>query len=157
MSNQNIFADGAAGRQGVVDYSVLELSLGFRVRRAQLAILQDFQEVLGDEGIRQADFSVLSVIAGNSGMKQSDVAATLAIQRANFVAIVDGLEQKGLIERRRSDVDRRVYFLHLTDAGTAFLQSLMPKWREHEEKFIGRLGGSEKRDQLIEMLRSISD
>ncbi|MBB4952724.1 DNA-binding MarR family transcriptional regulator [Agrobacterium vitis] len=157
MSNQNIFADGAAGRQGVVDYSVLELSLGFRVRRAQLAILQDFQDVLGDEGIRQADFSVLSVIAGNSGMKQSDVAATLAIQRANFVAIVDGLEQKGLIERRRSDVDRRVYYLHLTDAGTAFLQSLMPKWREHEEKFIGRLGGSEKRDQLIEMLRSISD
>jgi DNA-binding MarR family transcriptional regulator len=157
MSNTNIFADGTADRQGVVDYSVLALSLGFRVRRAQLAILQDFQDVLGDQGIRQADFSVLSVIAGNSGMKQSDVAATLAIQRANFVAIVDGLEQKGLIERRRSDVDRRVYFLHLTEAGVAFLESLMPKWREHEEKFIDRLGGAEKRDQLIEMLRSISD
>lgn len=90
-------------------------------------------------------------------MKQSDVAATLAIQRANFVAIVDGLEQKGLIERRKSATDRRVYFLHMTPAGSAFLQSLMPKWREHEDKFIGRLGGSDKRDQLIEMLRSISD
>lgn len=90
-------------------------------------------------------------------MKQSDVAETLAIQRANFVAIVDGLERKGLIERRRSDTDRRVYFLHLTDAGTRFLESLMPKWREHEEKFIDRLGGSAKRDELIEMLRSISE
>ncbi|HBF30842.1 MarR family winged helix-turn-helix transcriptional regulator [Rhizobium sp.] len=157
MIDHNIFADGTAARQGVADYSVLALSLGFRVRRAQLAILQDFQDVLGDQGIRQADFSVLSVIAGNSGMKQSDVAEALAIQRANFVAIVDGLEKKGLIERRRSEVDRRVYFLHLTEAGTAFLAQLMPKWREHEEKFIGRLGGSDKRDQLIEMLRSISD
>lgn len=152
-----MYADGTAARQGVVDTSVLALSLGFRVRRAQLAILQDFQEVLGDQGIRQADFSVLSVIAGNSGMKQSDVAETLAIQRANFVAIVDGLERKGLIERRRSEADRRVYFLHLTEAGTKFLESLMPKWREHEEKFIGRLGGSAKRDELIEMLRSISE
>lgn len=157
MSNQHIIGESAGGRQGVVDYSGLVHSLGFRVRRAQLAILQDFQDVLGGHDIRPADFSVLSVIAGNSGMKQSDVASTLAIQRANFVAIVDGLEDRGLIERRRSDQDRRVYFLHLTPKGTQFLQELLPKWHEHEEKFIGRLGGSEKRDQLIELLKSISD
>ncbi|TWD54263.1 MarR family winged helix-turn-helix transcriptional regulator [Allorhizobium terrae] len=150
-------AERLADRQGVVDQSVLEISLGFRVRRAQLAIAQDFQDVLGDQGIRPADFSVLSIIAANSGLRQSDVAAILSIQRANFVAIVDGLEEKGLIERRKSATDRRVYFLHMTDAGTAFLQSLMPKWREHEDRFIGRLGGHEKRDQLIEMLRCISD
>lgn len=157
MNNFNMSAEQIADRQGVVDQSVLEISLGFRVRRAQLAILQDFQDVLGDQGIRPADFSVLSIIAGHSGLRQSDVAAILSIQRANFVALVDGLEEKGLIERRKSATDRRVYFLHMTDAGMAFLQSLMPKWREHEDKFIGRLGGYEKRDQLIEMLRCISD
>lgn len=136
---------------------MLAHSLGFTVRRAQLAIFQDLQDVLGARGIRPADFSVLTVIAGNSGMKQSDVAALLAIQRANFVAIVDGLEDKGLIERRRSEVDRRVYFLHLTAAGEQFLAEILPKWQEHEARFIDRLGGVEKRDQLVQLLKSLAE
>ncbi|MGG7518810.1 MarR family winged helix-turn-helix transcriptional regulator [Allorhizobium undicola] len=156
MTNQSVVG-AFAGIHAGVEQSLLAQSLGFRMRRAQLAIFQDLQDVLGERNIRPADFSVLTVIAGNSGMKQSDVAALLAIQRANFVAIVDGLESKGLIERRRSEVDRRVYFLHLTPEGEGFLEEILPKWREHEARFIDRIGGTEKRDQLIAMLKSISE
>ncbi|MCM2291112.1 MarR family transcriptional regulator [Allorhizobium sp. BGMRC 0089] len=157
MTDHFHMEDGAGLRGGLPEYSALSQSLGFRVRRAQLAIMQDFNDVLGGMRIKPADFSVLSLIAENSGLKQSDVAAALSIQRANFVAIVDGLENRGLIERRRSEVDRRVYYLHLTDAGHEFLESLLPKWREHEDKFIGRLGGEGKRDELIALLKSIAD
>ena len=77
-----------------VDYSILSEAVLYRLRRAQLAVVGDFNESLLAYGLRPADFSVLIVVANNTDLKQSDVAEALTIQRANFVAIIDGLENK---------------------------------------------------------------
>ncbi len=80
------------GRRIIINYSVLSDAVGYRLRRAQLAVFQDFGESFVAEGLRPADFSVVLLIKHNPGLKQSEVAEALGIQRANFVAIVDGLE-----------------------------------------------------------------
>jgi DNA-binding MarR family transcriptional regulator len=108
-------------------------------------------------GLRPADFSVLIVVANNTGLKQSDVAEALGIQRANFVAIIDGLEDKGLLQRRRSDSDRRVHYIEMTDEGRSVLGEISEIWKSHEAKLIDRLGGEKARDQLIGLLRRIQD
>lgn len=140
-----------------IDYSILSEAVLYRLRRAQLSVVSDFNESLLEFGLRPADFSVLIVVANNAGLKQSDVAEALGIQRANFVAIIDGLEEKGLLHRRRSDADRRVHFLDMTDEGRAMLDEISEIWRLHEDKLVDRLGGEKARDQLVGLLRRIQD
>jgi DNA-binding MarR family transcriptional regulator len=140
-----------------VDYSILSEAVLYRLRRAQLSVVSDFNESLLEFGLRPADFSVLIVVANNAGLKQSDVAEALGIQRANFVAIIDGLEEKGLLHRRRSDADRRVHFLDMTEEGRAMLDEISEIWRLHEDKLVDRLGGEKAKDQLVGLLRRIQD
>ncbi|KQO75988.1 MarR family transcriptional regulator [Rhizobium sp. Leaf262] len=129
----------------------------YRLRRAQLSVVNDFNESLLAFGLRPADFSVLILVANNTGLKQSDVAEALGIQRANFVAIIDGLEDKGLLQRRRSESDRRVHYMEMTSEGRSMLDEISQVWKEHEEKLIDRLGGEKARDQLVGLLRRIQD
>lgn len=131
-------------------------AIGYHLRRAQLAVFQDFAESFAAQGLRPADFSVILIIKHNPGLKQSEVAEALGIQRANFVAIIDGLEQRGLAERRKSEVDRRVQALFLTSKGEAFVEEMMGTWKTHEDRFIEKLGGVEARDELVELLTRLT-
>ncbi|MES5098884.1 MarR family winged helix-turn-helix transcriptional regulator [Agrobacterium sp. BA1120] len=140
-----------------IDYSILSEAVVYRLRRAQLSVVSDFNESLLAYGLRPADFSVLIVVANNTGLKQSDVAEALGIQRANFVAIIDGLEDKGLLHRRRSDSDRRVHYIEMTEEGRSVLEEISQIWKDHEDKLIDRLGGEKARDQLVGLLRRIQD
>lgn len=140
-----------------VDFSPIDDAVGYRLRRAQLAVLQDFNEAFAARGLRPADYFVLLILSKNPGLKQSEVAEALGIQRANFVAIVDGLEQKGMAERRKSDADRRVQSLYITAGGRSYLDEIQPIVREHEERVIARLGGREAQDQLNALLGKLYD
>jgi DNA-binding MarR family transcriptional regulator len=139
----------------IIDYSVLGEAVGYKLRRAQLSVFQDFSESFAAQGLRPADFSVILIIRHNPGLKQSEVAEALGIQRANFVAIVDGLEARGIAERRKSDADRRVQALYLTPLGEQFAAEMMATWNAHEARMIERLGGPEARDTLISLLEKL--
>jgi DNA-binding MarR family transcriptional regulator len=53
-----------------------------------------------------------------------DVAAELRLKHHSAVELVDRAEQRGLVERRHDDVDRRVVRLHLTEEGRSKLHEL---------------------------------
>lgn len=135
-----------------LDFSVMDDAVGYRLRRAQLAVFQHFNEAFSSKGLRPTDFAVLLLLTRNEGSKQSEVAEALGIQRANFVAIVDGLENKGFIERRKSESDRRVQSLYMTPAGQDYLEELMPIWLGHEQWVLNQLGGVAERDMVNKLL-----
>ncbi|MBD8686722.1 winged helix-turn-helix transcriptional regulator [Rhizobium sp. CFBP 13717] len=140
-----------------VNYSILSDAVIYSLRRAQLSVVNDFNESLLAFSLRPTDFPVLVLVANNCSLKQSDVAEALGIQRANFVAIIDALEDKGLLQRRRSEADRRVHYLEITERGRTVLEEISQVWRAHEGRLIDRLGGETARDQLVSLLRCIQD
>src|SRR5512145_2452640 len=81
--------------------------VGFVLRRIQTAVFADFIASLGQLDLRPAQYALLEVIDANPGLRQSDAAAALGIQKANFVALVRELERRALLQRRRSQADRR--------------------------------------------------
>lgn len=137
------------------DLSVLTKAVGYQLRRAQMAVFQDFSETFTAEGLRPADFTVMVLIMKNPGSKQSEVAEALGIQRANFVAIIDSLERRGLAERRKTGSDRRVQSLYLTDVGEGFAADMLRSWRSHEDRMIAKLGGEAKHAELIDILSKL--
>ncbi len=129
-----------------------ETIIGYKLRRAQLLVFQDFLHTFARMKLRPAEFSVLAMIARTPGLKQTEIAEALGIKRANFVALMDGLEARGLADRRKGDIDRRSHSLHLTPEGERFVRKMIATWNEHENRMIERLGGPEDRDRLIELL-----
>ena len=126
--------------------------VGYKLRRAQLYVFQDFIESFAKMKLRPAEFSVLNLIARTPGQKQTEIAEQLGIKRANFVALMDGLERRGLAERRKAQGDKRSHSLHLTPEGTRFVDKMAAIWNSHEQRMVDRLGGPDARDQLIALL-----
>jgi DNA-binding MarR family transcriptional regulator len=126
--------------------------VGYRLRRAQLSVFQKFLAVFDDLRLRPAEYSVLVLIADNPGRKQTEIAEVLGIKRANFVTLVHGLEERGLVERMPSAADKRANALHLTREGEAFLQHARSVHTAMEDELVARLGGTQARDQLLALL-----
>jgi len=133
-----------------------ETVIGFQLRRAQLQAFQELIERLGMVDLRPAQFALLSVLESNPGINQTVAARILAIKRTNFVTLMDGLERRGLAERRVSIRDRRGRPLHLTPKGVELLHEAARIQAQHEEELRTRLGGKAAAETLLRLLRSLA-
>ncbi len=131
---------------------VLDDSLGYTLRRAQLSIFQEFTEFMASYDVRPAQFAVLVLIRANPGMTQSMIGGFLGIQKANFVNLLDRLADRGLTERRQVGGDRRSSALHLTKAGETFVRKIEAAHETLETRLSERLG-ERKSHQLLKLLR----
>lgn len=141
----------ATGAQGGLDHGLLPELVGYVLRRAQLAVFDDFIRSCDGHGLRPAQFSALVLIDANPGRSQREIAAALGIQRPNFVAMMDGFERRGLARRRRSETDRRSHALELTAQGRALLARARDTVLEHEARITDRMTEAEKAE-LIRLL-----
>lgn len=135
-----------------VDLTELEALVGYRLRRAHLAVLQDFQRSFSDLDIRPGQYSVLITLASQPGLRQSQLADALGIKRANLVILLDELQKRGLLLRLPSATDRRAVSLHLTDLGHALTVDLRRQQAEHEARIAEQLGSAANREALLEIL-----
>jgi MarR family transcriptional regulator, lower aerobic nicotinate degradation pathway regulator len=76
-----------------------------------------FEAAVAEHGIRSKHASVLVVVDAEGPMSQRALGRRLRIDKSPMVGLVDDLERLGLAERRRSDADRRVQDIHLTERG----------------------------------------
>ncbi len=133
----------------------LENIVGYPLRRAQIAVFEDFARRFAALDLTPAQFSALVAIAENPGRTQTDIAAALGVQRPNFVALMHGLERRGLAERLRSGADRRANALRLTAAGCALLARGQAAQSEQEAAIRALIGEPERR-RLIDTLDRLS-
>ena len=98
---------------------------------------------------------LLRLISREPGQSQQAVASRLGTPPSRLVALVDGLEQRGLIERRRNPGDRRNYALHLTAAGEQAMAALSQVASDHEQAISAPLTQAE-RARLSQLLAKLA-
>jgi DNA-binding MarR family transcriptional regulator len=135
-------------------WSFLPDLLGYHLRRAQVAMFQDFAATLNGAEITPGQFGVLALIEANEGLSQTQLARILGIDRSTLVGVLDKLEARGLIERGARPDDRRSHALALSRAGKTRFRLLAKKVRQHEARMAKKLSPSE-RSALIALLQRI--
>ena len=121
-----------------------------------MSTFQEFTAAMEKQGIRPSQFAVLVLIRSNPGLKQTAISKALGIQKANFVALLDRLEKRGLTERRTVGGDRRSFALHLTRAGETFVAKMEAAHSAFECRLTERLGPARSR-QLLQLLNDFAD
>ncbi|MBO9514964.1 MAG: MarR family transcriptional regulator [Variovorax sp.] len=143
-----------APRSDRLDTRVLETFVGYNARRAWLVVTQVFAERMAVYGLKQADFSVLSLLAHNPGATSRQLCSTLDILPPNLVNLIAAMDSRGLIERRPHPHDGRAIGLHLTPAGEALIRDAERTVTQLEAEASARLTARE-RETLIRLLQKI--
>jgi DNA-binding MarR family transcriptional regulator len=138
-----------------LDFGILTDLLGYHVRLAQVSIFRDFAANLREYDILPTQFGTLVIIGANPGIKQTDLARAIQLDRSTIVPLLDRLEKSGWVTRERLPSDRRTNALKLTPAGLEFLNQLTPLVHVHDRRIQGKLDKTE-RLQLVKLLNKIS-
>lgn len=132
-------------------FQELDGLLGYRLRRAQGAMHRDYMATVTGLELTQKQTATLWLISANPGVSQVSVAAALDMDRATMMSITDRLEERGLVIRKRSSVDRRRQELYLTPAGISRLRKVKNRIAEHE----GRIKALFKPAELTALLDAL--
>jgi DNA-binding MarR family transcriptional regulator len=114
-----------------------------------------FAERLAPLGLEPRHVGLLRALARAEGRSQGALAEALRIPSPRMVALVDELESRGLLERRRRAGDRRAYALHLTDAGRRLLRRALAVAAAHDAELLAGLEPAE-RVELRALLRRLA-
>jgi DNA-binding MarR family transcriptional regulator len=137
-----------------IDYGVLDELTGYAIRRAQIAIYEEFDAQMTPLRITPPRFSSLVLIDRNPGLTQTQLAELIGVGRSGMVVLVDFFESEGWVRREAKEGDRRAYRLTLTAKGRAHLARAMDRIVALENRWTSRLAAAEKR-ALIALLEKV--
>ena len=129
--------------------------LGYLLKHAQLRLAGLTSGAMAPFGITGRECAVLIAIDSQAPLSQQEVAFRLGVDRTTMVLLVDDLEGKGLVRRRRDQADRRRNVVELTAAGRTTLRRASLAGQDAERRFLSALS-DEEAAELRTALRAIA-
>jgi DNA-binding MarR family transcriptional regulator len=129
-------------------------SVGFLISQLGFFSSRGFMQALAPVGIDPREFLLLRFVAADEGRSQQALAERLGIPASRMVALVDHLEEAGMVERRPDPEDRRVRGLHLTRKGRGALERASKIAIDYETRLCAGIN-REERELLIDLLQKL--
>ena len=121
----------------------LSARLTYLLKRALVDLEELHAERLAPVGVSGRELAVLLLLDGRDPASQQQAAGRLGVDRTTMVALIDGLEAKGLVARRADAGDRRRNVLELTGDGRTALVRAVRASDEAERQFLAELDDAE--------------
>ena len=114
--------------------------LGVRVRTLNRAVTALYDEALRPHGLRVGQLNLLVAVARMEPAKPSDLCRFLRMEKSTLSRDVELMRRKGWLEVGDSG-DKRARPLRVSAEGRALLDSVVPAWRQAQERVRAMLGG----------------
>ena len=150
-------ADEASGTgAGSLSLGPLGELLGFHIARATVTTMALFEQHVGEPlGLRKVEYSLLLLLLANGPLVPKRLARALALSAPSLTQLLDRMQQRGLVRRERSQIDRRSQNIVLTDQGTELARAGADAARPMVHALDQRLSRAEHA-MLIELLGKVA-
>lgn len=128
-------------------FSSYTTSLWVRFLRFSLISYKKLESDLEKLDLTPPQFYVLATIGYAGGLPFGEIGAKMMVTVSNLTGIVDRLEEKKLVTRKRDDKDRRVVHVVLTEKGAKLYKSTIPLF----EKTVSQIFSSLDKPQQKEL------
>ncbi|MGW4381376.1 MarR family winged helix-turn-helix transcriptional regulator [Kitasatospora sp. NPDC004531] len=133
-----------------------ERGTGFLLARLGSLAARSWTAFLGEHRLTQAQYGVLVALGQHGPVGQRRLADLVAVDARNLVAVLDGLADRRLLERRPHDTDGRRRVVALTDAGRALVDGLAADAAAQQDGFLSALPTAD-RTRLNRLLQRLYD
>ena len=103
---------------------------------------------LKDTGLTLGQPKVLDFLQEKDGAAQKEIAAACNIEPASLTTILNGMEEKGLIQRKSLNGNRRSWHIFLTDRGKEMTEAIGMGFEELEAQAFSGISGEERESFL---------
>ena len=141
-------------RQAPLDGDHAPSTLAFLLSQVGIFASHRFAQQIAEIDLQPPLFRVLNIVDVAEGQSQQAIGEAIGAPASRMVAIVDELEQRGLVERRPHPSDRRIRALYLTAAGRKLLAHGRRIATEHEEELTRGMSEADRR-RLTALLQRV--
>jgi len=131
------------------------------LQRAADAQIHAVTTLLKQRGLSPTQYNVLRILrgAGEEGLPCREIAIRMIKRGPDVTRLLDRMEVKGWVMRRRRKSDRRVILVRITPAGLKLVRSLDEPVRGLHRRRLGRMGAKKLRTLLglLEEARRCAD
>lgn len=136
--------------------SALEAHLGYWLRFVSNHVSHAFQRKVEACGVKVSEWVVLRSLHGAEGVTPGALVRSLGMTKGAVSKLIDRLEERGLVTRAVSDLDRRQQELALTARGRALVPKLARLADDNDREFFGHMS-PELRDTLRRAMQQIAE
>lgn len=136
-------------------FTAYSTSLWVRFLRFSLQSHKRLEDDLSKVGLTPPQFYVLATIGYAGGLPFGEIGAKMMVTVSNLTGIVDRLEEKKLVLRKRDEDDRRVVHVVLTDKGAKLYRSTLPVFEKTVSEIFSGLDGAQQKE-LSALLRKLN-
>ena len=130
------------------------LKLYVVLARASNAVNRLVAEEIRDHDLTETEFGILEALYHKGPLLLGDVQKKILLSSGGVTYTVDRLADKGLVERRECQSDRRARYAALTPKGEALIARIFPAHAERIEKVLASLTAREQ-EELTALLRKL--
>jgi MarR family 2-MHQ and catechol resistance regulon transcriptional repressor len=125
-----------------------------KLMRASETVTARIHRHLADAGLNVSQFGVLEALYHLGPLNQTEIAQKILKSSGNITLVIDNLEKRGLVKRRRNAEDRRFYAVDLTAAGRRLIASIFPR---HAAKVLEEMKAltSAEQEELSRLCRKM--
>ena len=131
-------------------------STTFLLKRLGFAAKERGFKAYEELGLHPYHYAILLALDEGGHETQGAIADALGYDRGQLVGLLDELEERKLIERRRDPDDRRRHLVQMTAEGKRTLRRLRTVARELEDDFLEPLSAAE-REKLHALLLKLAE
>jgi len=136
-------------------FTTYTTSLWIRFLRFSLQSHKKLEDDLAKLALTPPQFYVLATIGYAGRLPFGEIGAKMMVTVSNLTGIVDRLEEKKLVMRKRDDNDRRVVHVVLTDRGAKLYKSTIPEFEKSCGQIFTGLSKTEQKE-LSAILRKLN-
>ncbi len=127
---------------------------GYLIRRLHQIHVAIFLEECAAYNITPVQYAVMTALLNRPDSDQITIAQDAGIDRTNVADVLARLEQRGLVNRRRSGTDRRMRIANLTAEGTRIARDMEHASLRAQSKLMKPLS-PEKRETLMKLMTEL--
>jgi len=133
---------------------VKTLSTYVKLMRASESISARIHRPLSDAGLTISQFGVLEALYHLGPLSQAEIAKKVLKSTGNITMVIDNLEKRRLVTRKRKEDDRRYYTIQLTNNGEKLTGQIFPNHAARIVKEMSILSRTEQ-DMLGKLCRKL--
>lgn len=134
--------------------SDINLKLVIAMARTYNDMFFEIEKNVQEFGLNISEFGVLEMLYHKGDQPVQKVAEKILVTSGTITYVINKLEKKELVVRRKCEKDKRVFYVSLTEKGKGFISDIFPKHKEFLDDLFSELNEGTKRelvDNLIQL------
>lgn len=107
-------------------------------------IQKNFMEQVKPSGLTSGQPKVLDYLRDHNGANQKEIAAACHIEPGSLTSVLNRMEEKGLIERRMLEGNRRTFYIFMTDEGSRLKDLVEDNFASIEKKSFRNISSEDQ-------------